>query len=242
MTAAYDAKLDVEILQRWVEFLAKPPKNYPYLMEWQSLVKQGGNLEAAENQAQMFQDRLLAIVDEYEENKERNEKIVTKAWPLDDKPPIPMPNEFETDFARIQIELEPMERVRANLYVDVFLFDLDAQKNADGYPGRKPGLLKLTDWGLEGRLTAAAQAHLKRLRDDLKDAEKQRGEQYPFVMGVKDSDIITELPLHKRGSPTNLGEPVPRRFIRCSIPKGITTCSRRAQAGSSWRRRSSSIR
>ncbi|MEZ5394028.1 MAG: PSD1 and planctomycete cytochrome C domain-containing protein [Bryobacterales bacterium] len=217
--AAYDHKLDVEILQRWIEFLAKPPNNYPYLMEWQSLVKQGGNLEAAETQAAMFQDKLLAIMDEYEENKERNDKIETKAWPLDGKPPIPMPNEFETSFQKYYIEVEPMERVRANLYMDVFLFDLDAQKKADGSPGRKPGLLSVKDWGLESRLTASAQAHLERMKADLKKLEKERGEQYPFVMGVKDSPTITELPLHKRGSPLDLGEPVERRFLQVLDPK-----------------------
>ncbi len=218
--AAYEHKLDVEILQRWIEFLAKPPKNYPYLMEWQSLVAHGGDIEAAELQAEMFQEKLLAVVDEYEKKKERNRDIVTKAWPLDDKPPIPMPNTFKTEFEKYHIELEPMERVRANLYTDVFLFDLDAQQNADGYPGKKPGLLKLTDWGLESRLTADSQAHLKRMRDDLEALEKQRGEQYPFVMGVRDSDIITELPLHERGSPLNLGEPVERGFLEALDTEG----------------------
>ena len=218
--AAYKGKLDVQILERWIEFLAKEPKNYPYLREWQSLIAHGGSIEAAENQGALFQEKLLAVMDQYEENKERNEKIITKAWPLDDKPPIPMPNEFQTEFEKYHIELEPMERVRANLYVDVFRFDIDAQKNADGYPGRKPGLLKLTDWGLESRLTASAQAHLKRMRDDLKKLEEQRGKQYPFVMGVRDSDVITELPLHKRGSPTDLGDPVERRFLQVLAPEG----------------------
>jgi len=220
--AAYDHKVDVEVLERWIEFLAKPPKNYPYLMEWQSLVEQGGNIEAAELQAEMFQEKLLSVIAEYEKNKERNENIVTKAWPLDDKPPIPMPNEFKTSFEKYHIELEPMERVRANLYTDVFRFDLDAQKNADGYPGRKPGLLSFSDWGLESRLTAEAQMHLKRLRDDLEKLKKQRGEQYPFVMGVRDSDIITELPLHKRGSPLAVGEPVERDFLEVLAPEGQT--------------------
>jgi len=217
--AAYEQKVDVQILQRWIKFLAKEPKNYPYLREWQSLVAHGGDIEAAENQAEMFQEKLLSVWDEYEENKERNEKIITKAWPLDDKPPIPMPNDFSTSFEKYHIEIEPMERVRANLYTDVFRFDIDAQKNADGYPGRTPGLLKLTDWGLESRLTASAQAHLKRMRDDLKKLEEQRGEQYPFVMGVRDSDVITELPLHKRGSPTDLGDPVDRRFLQVLAPE-----------------------
>ena len=113
-----------------------------------------------------------------------------------------------------------MERVRANLYTDVFVYDLDAQKNADGYPGKKPGLLKLSGWGLESRLTGAAQQHLAALREDLKKLEEQCGEQYPFVMGVRDSDVITELPFHKRGSPVNLGDPVKRRFLEILSPEG----------------------
>ncbi len=219
VAAAYESKLDVEVLQRWIEFLAKPPKNYPYLAEWQALIKHGGDLEAAECTAEEFQRTLLRVMAEYEENEERNEKIEVKAWPLDDKPPIPMPNEFKTDFEKYFIEKETMERVRVNLYVDVFKFDLDAKKGADGFVGRKPALLNFKDWGLESRLTADAQRYLEQLRADKKRLEKERGEQYPFVMGVRESDVITELPLHKRGNPRDLGDPVERRFIEVLSPE-----------------------
>lgn len=217
--AAYESKLDVEVLQRWIEFLAKEPNNYSYLKDWQALIAKEAKEEDMLAEATKFQAALLSVVDEYEKNQERNEKIEIKAWPLDDKPPIPMPNEFQTSFEKYFIVKETMERDPVNLYVDVFKFDLDAQKNADGYPGKKPGLLSFKEWGLESRLTAEAQRHLETLRADLKKLEEDRGEQYPFVMGVRESDVITELPLHKRGSPTDLGDPVERRFLEVLSPK-----------------------
>ena len=218
--AAYEGKLDVEALERWVKFLEKPPLNYPYLVEWQSMIRHGGSLEAAECIAGSFQETLLAIAHEFQENDERNEKIGIKAWPLDDKPPIPMPNEFKTSFEKYHIEKEPMKRERVNLYVDAFRSDLEAGQNDGDTRKRRPGLFRFNDWGLESRLTAPAKEHLARLKEDLKALEKQRGEQYPFAMGVRDSDVITELPFHKRGSPMNLGDPVERRFIEVLTPEG----------------------
>jgi len=219
VTAAYEGKLDVEILERWIDFLAKEPKHYPYLVEWQTMIAHGGNIDAAENMAENFQETLLRVMAEYKEIDERNDKIEVKAWPLDDKPPIPMPNQFKTSFEKYFIEKETMDRVRINLYTDVFRSDLHATTDLDGNPGRRPGLLSFRDWGLKSRLTAESQAHLERLEADLKKLEKWRGKQYPFAMGVRETDVITELPLHKRGSPTDLGDPVPRRFLEVLSPE-----------------------
>ncbi len=33
--AAVDQKVDPEMLERWIKFLAKPPKHYSYLRDWQ---------------------------------------------------------------------------------------------------------------------------------------------------------------------------------------------------------------
>jgi hypothetical protein len=211
--AAAEGKLDVETLERWIAFLAKPPRHYPYLREWQQMIQyKGGDEFTAECLADRFQEKLLAVMIEAEEIEKRNEKIITKAWPLDDKPPIPMPNEFNTSFEKYHIVLESMDRSRINLYTDAFKYDLDAPKEAD-FTSKTPGVMKFKDWGVERRMSPLAEKHLEKLRADLKKLEDWRGEQYPFVMGVRDSDIITELPLHKRGSPTNLGEPVARRFL-----------------------------
>lgn len=217
--AAYDSKLDVELLQRWIDFLAKPAIHYSYLEGWQKMIAdEGGTKEAAEKEAENFQATLLDVIAKAEENQERNDKIEVRSWPLDDKPPIPMPNKFKTSFEKYFIVKEVLDREVANLYTDVFRSDLDAKN--DGDMGRKPGLLVFRDWGLESRLTAESQRYLEILRKDLKKLEEDRGDQYPFVMGVRETDVITELPFHKRGSPTNLGDPVERRFIEVLSPEG----------------------
>src|SRR6185312_6502450 len=42
-----DDKLDYELLDRWVKFLAKPPKFYPFVKDWQAMIKAGGTAAEA---------------------------------------------------------------------------------------------------------------------------------------------------------------------------------------------------
>ena len=48
-------KLDYELFDRWVKFLAKPPNFYPFLSKWQDMVKAGGSDEEAKTLADDFQ-------------------------------------------------------------------------------------------------------------------------------------------------------------------------------------------
>ena len=59
--AAVDQKVDPEMLERWIKFLAKPPKHYSYLRDWQDMVKCGGTLEQAQFLADNFQNLVLAV-------------------------------------------------------------------------------------------------------------------------------------------------------------------------------------
>ncbi len=219
--AASEGKLDLEVLRRFIPWVQREPKNYEYLVPFQNVLHDEDVTEEEITKiAQEFQDTLLEIVAKKDEIDERNEKIRTKAWPLDDKPPIPMPNHFSTDFEKYFIAVESMDREPNNLYTDVFVRDLDTEEKPGGEKGG-PGLLvfgrpsvEKPNWELEGKLGVRAQMFLESARADLKRLKKERGDEYPFVMGVEESPTITELPLHKRGSPLNLGEPVPRRFIQ----------------------------
>ena len=223
--AASEGKLDVEVLRRFLPWVQREPKNYEYLVPFQKVLHDEDVTEEEVTKiAQEFQDTLMEVAAEKEKIDERNEKIRTKAWPLDDKPPIPMPNHFKTDFEKYFIQVESMDREPNNLYSDVFVRDLEAEKGP-GSDSRKPGLLvfgrpsaEKPNWELEGKLGVRAQMFLESARADLKRLKKERGDEYPFVMGVEESPIITELPLHKRGSPLNLGELVPRRFIQVLSP------------------------
>ena len=210
--AAAEAKLDLEALQRWVRFLAKEPKHYPFLVDWQEMIaEEGGTEERAQELADAFQRLLLEIVAEQEKLEERNSKIIAKGTPLEEVKSTPMPNGFESFFDQHQLELETMERERFNLYLDVFRSDLDNELDTF-FP--QPGLLRFRGWGLERQLSRVAADHVAAMREEIEKLKEELPD-LPFVMGVKDKDPagVTDIALHIRGSPTNLGEKVPRGFV-----------------------------
>ncbi len=59
----------------------------------------------------------------------------------------------------------------------------------------------------------SALTELARLEEERKKLEQETPE-FPQAMGVRDNDTITDLPIHLRGSHINLGQVVPRRFLR----------------------------
>ncbi len=210
--AAGGAKVDLETLQRWIRFLGKEPRHYPYLEDWQAMIARGDAEEdEARTLADAFQRLLLEVVAEQRELEERNRKIIAKGTPLEEAKSTPMPNGFESFFDQHQLELATMERERFNLYADVYRRDLDNTLDTF-FPA--PGLLRFRGWSLERQLGRVAADHVAALRARIDELEKALPD-LPFVMGVRDKEPedLTDIRLHLRGSPTNLGEPVPRGFV-----------------------------
>lgn len=218
--AALDARLDLETLERWIDFLNDPPKHYPFLTDWQTMIAApvGTTDEAkaeakkkAQQLADAFQRLLVDVTVEQKKLEEKNKRIIAKGTPLDEVKSIPMPNGFESFFDQHQLELATMDRSRFNLYLDVFAFDLDNELDVF-FP--KPALLRFNGWGLERQLGRVATDHLAAMREEVKRLEKGLPD-IKFVMGVKDKpkESIEDIALHIRGSPLNLGERVPRGFL-----------------------------
>ena len=210
--AASEARLDLETLERWIDFLDDQPKHYPFLTDWQALIAdEGGTEEKAEELADAFQRLLLEVTAEQKKLEERNEKIIAKGTPLEETKSVPMPNGFESFFDEHQLELETMDRERFNLYMDVFEYDLDNELDTF-FP--KPALLRFRGWGLERQLSRGAADHLAAMRKEIEELEEGLPD-VELVMGVqdKDSTYIDDIGLHIRGSPLNLGERVPRSFL-----------------------------
>ncbi|WP_053333675.1 PSD1 and planctomycete cytochrome C domain-containing protein [Gemmatimonas phototrophica] len=217
--AALEARLDLETLERWIDFLNDPPKHYPFLTDWQAMIAEpvGTTDEAkaeakkkAQKLADAFQRLLLDVTAEQKKLEEKNKKIIAKGTPLEEVKSIPMPNGFESFFDQHQLELATMDRSRFNLYLDVYAFDLDNELDTF-FP--KPALLRFNGWGLERQLSRVAADHLAAMREEVKRLEKELPD-IPFVMGVKDKpkESLEDIALHIRGSPLNLGERVPRGF------------------------------
>ena len=216
--AAAGAKVDLELLQRWIRFLGKEPKHYPYLMDWQAMIaRDGGTEEEAQKLADDFERLLLEIVAEKAKLEEKNRKIIAKGTPLEEVKSTPMPNGFESFFDQHQLELETMDREKLNLWADVFALDLDNE--LDTY-FRQPGLLVFRRWGLERQLSRVAADHVAAVRAEIEEQRKELPD-LPFVMGVtdKEEEDITDLALHVRGNPHVLGDKVPRRFLEVLSPE-----------------------
>jgi hypothetical protein len=228
--AAAESKLDQEVLERWVSFLAKPPLYYPYLKSWQAMMKAGGTLEQATELAKEFQDLLLDVMKEKKEVDERNKKIIAKGMPLDSKPSVILPNNFQSFFDEPQLELGKLSAERLSLWMDVFSHDLNELGNLDSSHAR-PGLLMFRDYGLQRQLSPEWSAHMATLRDEIASRRKEMP-QFPFVHGIIDVEDPKDIRIHVRGSPYNLGEPAPRRFVEVlseGDPKPFTKGSGRLE-------------
>ncbi len=210
----YEEKLDLEVLERWIDFLDDEPQHYPHLTDWQAMIAdEGGDEERAQELADRFQRELQQLLVDKRKLTEKNEWIIARGTetPPDERKSTPMPNGFESFFDKHQLELDTLDRERFNLFMDVFDYDLHG--TADYY-NFDPGLLSFWDWGLERQLSPEEVAHLESLREEIESVREEIAE-IPFAMGVKDKepDQIADLGLHLRGSPHNLGAPVPRYFL-----------------------------
>ena len=217
--AAARAKVDLETLERWIRFLGKEPKHYPYLGEWQAMIARGDAEEAeARKLADAFQRQVLEIVAEQERLEDRNRRIIAKGTPLQDVESTPMPNGFKSFFDQHQLELDTMERERFNLYTDLFRRDLDNRLDT-AFPA--PGLFRFRDWGLERQLGRVAADHVAAMRERIEQLKEELPD-LAFAMGVRDKapEDLTDIPLHIRGNPVNLGEAVPRGFLAVLSEEG----------------------
>jgi hypothetical protein len=215
---ANEEKLDYELFDRWMAFLARPPKFYPYLTAWQEMIARGGTKVEAGKLADEFQATLLDVMFAYKEVEEENEIIRAKALPgTKKKEKANKPNEFITndDFCPgCGLELKSLPLEQTNLWTDVFQRDLTTDFNPAMFnEPPKPGLLVFRGWGLERQLGADRRAYIDELRAGIERERKALPPPYPFVHGVKDAETPENLKVSLRGSPYRLGDEVPRRFL-----------------------------
>jgi uncharacterized protein DUF1553/uncharacterized protein DUF1549/cytochrome c len=211
-------KLDYELFDRWLKFLGKPPRFYPFLTAWQTMIKSGGTKSDAQKLADEFQALLLEVMFERKEVNDENDIIRAKALPgTKKKEPGKLPSDFVTndDFCPgCGLELKSLPIERQNLWTDVFQRDLaEGFDPAQQFDRIKPGLLVFRGWGLERQLSADRRRYVDGLRDDIKALRKEQPAEYAFVHGVADAEKPVNLHISKRGNPFNLGDEEPRHFL-----------------------------
>ncbi len=216
--AAASERVDLEMLERWIKFLGKPQKNYAYLHDWQDMVRSGGKLDQAKYLGEWFQNLALSVLAEARDIERQNDAIKAKAGVK--RPPMrdAYPNEFETKdqfCPGCDLELKTMPLERGKLYTDLFVADLDSGETEDR---RSPGLFVLRGWSLEQHLSPDVRDHIAAVKDHIEELEKELPQRYPFVHGVADIARPHDIQVNLHGSPYNLGDDAPRRFLAVLSP------------------------
>jgi cytochrome c553 len=214
---ATGAKLDYELFQRWLRFLAKPPKFYPYLKKWQEMIKEGGSEDEAKTLATEFQDLVVEVMFDAREIKAENDIIRAKALPgTKKKEKANLPNEFITndDFCPgCGLELKSLPGERAFFYGDMFRFDYaDSADPANAKEEDRPGLFVFRGPSLDRWLGADRRRYIDELRDDIKALGKAMPPKFAYVHGVQDAEKPAPIKVAIRGNPFKSGDEVARHF------------------------------
>ncbi|WP_263352875.1 PSD1 and planctomycete cytochrome C domain-containing protein [Acidicapsa acidisoli] len=212
--AASKAKLDSEVLRRWVDYLT-PGKQvqYDYLKDWQAmLAADGGTEDEAKALAESFQRLVLRVRQHDREVEEQNEIVRDKNDVPRHRVHDAKPSEFETDdqfCPGCALELKTIPIDEAKLYSDLFV-----TRSGDQETKFVPGILVFTGWDLASRLGPIRQAYIEAQQKEIADLKKKVGpENYPYVHGMADKPLIQDVKLNVRGNPHSLGDTVPRRFL-----------------------------
>jgi mono/diheme cytochrome c family protein len=205
-------ELDKETLEKWIEYLKGTHREHHFLEAWNQLLARGGTIEQAQDVAAEFQESVLAILAEKKGIDEENRLLLAQAKPKEKPEDRFLPNAFVTydDYcSQCRVALRSMAREKFILWSDLFAATMD--KND---PGRRGiGILCYKDEKLERFLNSEANSRLDTMRAELEELKKTAPPEYPYLHCLQDSREIVNLKLHLRGSPYNLGDEVPRRFL-----------------------------
>ena len=211
-------RVDPEMLERWVNYLKTPKKQYPFLKDWQAMIASGGSEDEAKALGDSFQSLVVTVMLDSRKLKKENDIIKAKADVPERLERDAKPNEFETDdqfCPGCNLELKTLPVEKASLWVDLFIRSLDSSDDEHA----KPGLFVFRSWDLNRRLSTPWQDHVALLNKQIEDLEKGAEEvKFPFFHGVADKPKAVNIAVNLRGNPHNLGDVVPRHFPEVLSP------------------------
>ncbi|MEP7352557.1 MAG: PSD1 and planctomycete cytochrome C domain-containing protein [Acidobacteriota bacterium] len=222
-TVVESRKLDYELMDRWVKYMAKTTDKYKTKDAWQAMMKKGGaTAPQAKKLAEEFQAEVMRVMIARHDLDEENDIIYDQSLETTKKKKrANKPNEFKTndDFCpNCGLRLKNMPESDNNLWTEIFQREIkdaedpNAMMAAGGRQGN-PGVLLFRAWGLESRIGASDQTRMASLKAEIDEQKKQLDPAYPYIHGVADKEKIVDLELAIRGNPQDLGDKVPRHFL-----------------------------
>ncbi len=208
------SQLDRETLDRWVRYLKDREKDHPYIKDWYAALDRGAAPTELQKIAGAFQDLALAILAEKKEIDHENLITIGKPKGVGDALANHLPNGFATyeDFCPgCYVEVKALARDKFVLWND--LFGKEPQERAAGKPAEDGAIYVNTSTRIDRWLSGEWAAHLAEMRAELKKLKEELPPQYPFLHGIGESARAANLRVNLRGSPYNLGDEVPRRFL-----------------------------
>jgi hypothetical protein len=216
-------KLDYELLERWVKYMAKPTPKYKNKDAWQAMMKKGGNAAEAKKLADQFQEEIVSIMLEKSDLDAENKVIQAKDLEgTKPKKRTDKPSNFTSykDFnPGSWLRLKSLPEEQNNFWTEIFQRELKDEEDpnammAMGNRQGNPGVLLFRGWGLESRAGTESQARIKSIQNDIDALKKKLETHYPFIHGVKDSDKPEDIQVAFRGDPNNPeGPAIPRHFL-----------------------------
>lgn len=192
--AAAERELDGETLQRWVAYLDGWPKQHPLLDRWKQLVADAGSEGGVEDFAAGVQAEVLALIAE-KKRIDRENDIRLRG------------DHSGRNIRRTALLALPRD--------DFYLWNDVASPNSRDLPTpAKSGILYYRGAALERFLSGVWQQHVARARREVERLEDALPPKYPFLHALSDKSAVANEHVHIRGSAENLGDEVPRRFLR----------------------------
>ncbi len=208
-------KLDKETLERWISYLRAPEAEQPYLKPWKELLtKSGPSEEEARKVADDFQSVVLALIEEKHQIDEQNRIVLDQAKSKRGAPFGFLPNGFalydgDTDNCfGLSVVVKSLARDKFMLWSDMV-----GERSPGNRAKKEPGVFLYKDDSVERFLGDEARDYLHSLNAELKALKAALPPHYPYLQILGEAPQPVNLKVHLRGSPYNLGDEVPRRFI-----------------------------
>ena len=191
---AVDRALDAETLERWIDYLGGWPKQHPLLDAWKTLQAEGIQPEEVGRFAESVQSQILHLIAEKKRIEHENEIRLEG-------------DRSGTNIRRTALLALPRD--------EFYLWsDLASPNSRDLPTPAKTGVLYYKGDKLERFLAGVWKDHVARSRESIAALETKVPPKYPFLHALTDKDAPSNEHVHIRGNRDNLGDEVPRRFLR----------------------------